>query len=179
MLKRILALGAAVLMLLALAGCGGNVARLPELQLEEAEGGGYSRTAPASPDYEDTLEGLTAYMEAGQAVVKDDTENSFTEMSYKEIGAIGGCRYRFTYNRTTVQVEFYEFDPENLDEKGQDCLGSAKEKGRITVLGKEIPVTLHSNGRYLMIYIDEKAESEDANRQQKEWTEKLFLDFHA
>ena len=116
----------------------------------------------------DTLEGLCEYMAEGLAFAGDPVE-----MSYKEIGAIAGVRYRFTYNGSTVQVEFYEFDPDNLDEKGKACLDSVQEKGVITVLDNEVPAVL--NGKYLMIYTDTSKKEE--NTAQRERVEQLFLDF--
>lgn len=116
----------------------------------------------------DTLEGLCEYMAEGLAFAGDPVE-----MSYKEIGAIAGVRYRFTYNGSTVQVEFYEFDLDNLDEKGKACLDSVQEKGVITVLDNEVPAVL--NGKYLMIYTDTSKKEE--NTAQKERVEQLFLDF--
>ena len=82
-------------------------------------------------------------------------------------------RYRFTYNGSTVQVELYEFDLENLDEKGKACLDSVKETGKFTVLDNEVPAIL--NGKYLMIYTD--TSKKDENTAQKERVEQLFADF--
>ena len=154
MKKRILALCMAGAMAITLSACGGAAPRLPQLTTEEASSavsGGEEKTAkkPNSADYENTLLGLCSYMEDGKAVVKDeeavafengkvvfkkDSVTTFVEMSYKEIGAIGGYRYQFAYNGSTVQAEFYEFAPENLDEKGKACLDSVREKGFFQVL---------------------------------------------
>lgn len=70
-------------------------------------------------------------------------------------------------------MEFYEFDPDNLDEKGKACLDSVQEKGVITVLDNEVPAVL--NGKYLMIYTDTSKKEE--NTAQRERVEQLFLDF--
>lgn len=178
-------------LLLTLTACGGvAVTRPPELAMA-AEGEETVHTKPDNANYEDTLIGLCSYMEDGGAVVKDGEAVSFkngevvfqkdittfVEMSYKEIGATGGYRYQFTYNGSTVQAEFYSFDPEHLDEKGQACLSSVREKGFFEVLGNEVPATLHPNGNYLMIYTDTK--DDEKNEAQKQWAKELFLSFQA
>ena len=192
MKKRVSALLLAVALLLSMAACGGAAAgRLPTMEVA-AEGEENSRTTPDSANFDDNLIGLCSYMEAGGAVVKDeeavsfrngevvfhqDKVTSFVEMSYKEIGAIGGYRYQFTYNGATVQAEFYAFDLDNLDEKGKACLDSTREKGFFEVLGNEVRATLHPNGKYLMIYTDGK--DDEKNKAQKQWAEELFFSFQA
>ena len=194
MKKRILALLLSGMLLLSLTACGGvSAGRVPQLTVEEdtasgVEGG--SHTKPDSAKYEDTLVGLCSYMEAGGAVIKDeeavsfedgkvvfhqDNITSFVEMSYKEIGAVGGYRYQFTYNGSNVHAEFYAFDLDNLDEKGTTCLSSVKEKGFFEVLGNEVRATIHPGGKYLMIYTDTK--KDEKNEAQKQWAEELFLSF--
>ncbi len=162
-MKKFFGLLLCVLMLLTLAACGGPVQTLPKLELPED--GQIQMSKIGRPD---TLEGLCEYMAEGLSFAGDPVE-----MSYKEIGAIGGVRYRFTYNGSTVQVEFYEFDPDNLDEKGKACLDSVKETGKFTVLDNQVPAV--QNGKYLMIYTDESKKEE--NTAQKDRVEKLFLDF--
>lgn len=199
MLKKVWVFLMAGALALSLSACGGNAVKLPALDTgntSSAVSGGSSTShkKPDSGKYSDDLAGLLSYMEDGGAVtrdaeaasigdgkitIKDSANTSFTEMSYKEIGALGGYRYRFTYGASTVQAEFYEFDPDNLDEKAQECLGSVKEKGFFQMLDKEVPAILHSNGKYLMIYTDSNAEKKEENGAQKEWAEELFLSFQA
>ena len=151
----------------ALWGCAGPAAEaLPAVTSQVTVGDG---------QYADDLDGLCAFLEASGAVVRGETEAAFTEMSYKEIGAIGGYRYRFTCGGGTVQAEFYEFDLENLDAKGQECLDSVRETGRFTVLGNEVQGTLHPSGKYLMIYND--SGSGEENEAQRKWVEDRFLSF--
>ena len=94
-------------------------------------------------------------------------------MSYKEIGAIDGCRYRFKYDGSTVQAEFYEFDLNNLDEKGKECVGSVTEKGSFTVLGNEAPAVM--NGKYMMVYTD--PDSDEVNKAHSDKVLDLFNSF--
>lgn len=192
MMKKILALAAAAALALTLAACGGSPEQLPTLTVpgeesassaasavsgaesSSASGSEESSQAPRQEilesEFEDTLEGLCQYLEQNHAVTGDKIE-----MSYKEIGAIGGFRYKFLYNGSTVQAEFYEFDLENLDEKGRDCLDSVKAEGKFTVLDNEVPATLSNNGKYLMIYTDTNSDAK--NTAQRENVQKLFQEF--
>lgn len=200
MKKRMLSLLSAMALLLTLTACGGvSGSRLPALETETdssavssgAAGGHQKPTGNYENEDPDGMIGLLTYMEDGKAIVRD-TENvkfengtvvtvgnttSFVQMSFKEIGAVNGYRYQFTYNGSTVQAEFYRFDPDNLDEKGKTCLDSVKEKGFFELLGNTVPATLHPSGKYLMIYTD--AKEDEKNEAQKKWAEELFLSFPA
>lgn len=147
---------------------------------------------PDSADYDDNLNGLWNYMKDGGAVAIDEENvtlqedgtlviaegtTSFIQMSYKEIGATAGYRCTFTYLNSTVQVELYSFEPDRLDEKGKDCLDSAKEKGFFTVLGNDVPAVVHPSEKYLMVYTDSNAEKSEDNADQKAWAEELFCSF--
>ena len=158
MVKKLLALAAAACLALSLAACGSSGTSLPSLTLPGSEssavsGGEGSEASALEPvadtDFSDDLEGLCQFMEANYAVTGEKEE-----MSYQEIGAIGGFRYLFTYAGSSLQVEFYQFDLENLDEKAQACLDSVKAQGTFTVLDNQVPAVLSDNGRYLMIYTD-------------------------
>lgn len=164
MLKKSLALLCTLLTLLSLAACGAAPGQsLPKLEIPED--GQIMMSKIGRPD---TLEGLCEYMAEGLAITGDPVE-----MSYKEIGAVGGVRYRFTYNGSAVQVELYEFDLDNLDEQGKKCLDSVGEKGEFTVLDKEVPAV--RNGKYLLIYTD--TSDKDENTAQQERVAQLFMDF--
>lgn len=196
MLKRILALAAAAALALSLSACGGTAVKLPELVLETtstASGGtDLVHKKPDSSKYDDTLMGLLSYMEDGGAVARDTEKvtfqddsiaieegvTSFVQMSFKEIGAVNGYRYQFTFNNSTVQAEFYEFDPENLDEKAKSCVSSVKEKGFFDILDNQVPAVLSADGKYMMVYNDPR-KTVESNRQQEEWVQELFLSFHA
>lgn len=160
----------------------------------ESGTGAETYAKPNSADYEDHLGGLWNYMKDGGAVAIDEDNvtiqqdgilviaedtTSFIQMSYKEIGATNGYRCTFTYLGSSVQVELYSFDPDNLDEKGRDCLSSAKEKGFFTVLGNDVPAVVHPSEKYLMVYTDSKAEKSEDNAAQKEWAVELFNSFKA
>ena len=194
MMKKVLTLAAAAGLALTLAACGGPVEQLPTLAMPGSEssaqpaGSGVSGAAESSSvsgapesqaperildtEFEDTLDGLCEYLEKNYAVAGDKTE-----MSYKEIGAVGGYRYKFMYNGSTVQAEVYEFDLQNLDEKGQECLDSVKAEGKFKVLDNEVPATLNASGKYLMIYTDTKDDA--VNTAQRERVQEIFQAFKA
>lgn len=175
MIRRMFALaGAVLLVIFALAGCGSAaVETIPTITLPEDLAAEAAPSADSS--YDDTLEGLCAYLEANNAVVRGDTEAAFTEMSYREIGATGGVRYRFRCGNGTVQAEFYEFDLDALDAKGKECIDSVRETGKFTVLGNEVEAELNGSGKYLMIYHDTRSDEENAYLRQ--WVEDCFLAF--
>ena len=165
MMKRIACLAAAGLLTLALSACGVQAEQLETL---ETASSGLEQSAAPAGDFEDGLEGLCKYMEANKAVVGEKVE-----MSYKEIGAVGGYRYRFKFNGSTVQAEFYEFDLDNLNDKAKECLDSTKEKGFFTLLGNDVPATL--SGKYMMIYTD--TSKEQANTEKRDEAVDLFASF--
>lgn len=165
MLKRLGCLAAAGLLMVSLSACGGQMGQLETLEVPSS---GVTESTAAPSGFEDNLAGLCKYMESNQAVIGERVE-----MSYKEIGAIGGFRYLFKFDGSTVQAEFYEFDLDNLDEKATACLDSVKEKGFFTLLGNDAPSILQ--GKYLMVYTD--PDTDEANSAQREKVETLFQDF--
>ena len=194
--KKIASLAAGLVLAISFSACGAVADPLPVLAFPTPEptssGAAASGTASAASsseaatssgaapavdlegldakEVEDNLEGLCQFLEGNYAV-----SGNKEEMSYGEIGAKGGFRYRFTYNNSTVQVEVYEFDLKNLDEKAQTCLDEVKEKGTFTMLNQQVPAVLNNDGKYMMVYTDGK--NEDANNQQKERVKELFLSF--
>lgn len=195
MRKKVLAILAVLTLALSLSACGGTQVKLPSLAAETSStSSGDAETVHKKPDssnYQDTLIGLLTYMEDGKAVARDteavtfeensavaaDGTTSFVQMAYQEIGAVNGYRYQFTFNKSAVQAEFYEFDPSNLNEDAQECISSVKEKGYFEFLGNDIRATLHPSGKYLMIYTDVNAEKNEESKAQKEWAQELFLSF--
>lgn len=178
MIKKILLAASAVIMILSLSACGTGTQALPELVLpgEGTESSGVEEEvdldAIKASDYEDTLDGLLEYMKDSYIVAGDSTE-----MSYDVIGASGGYRYQFTYRSSTVQVELYSFDLDNLSETAQKNLSSIKENGTFTVLENEVKAYTSDNGKYIMIYTD--ASSDEENVQQRDRAVELFTNFYA
>lgn len=158
-MKRILALlTAAILLLVMLGGCMGRTSAETLATLSEEE------VSAPSGSYSADLSGLCKYMEDGGAVVADG-ENYPTETNYGEIGATAGQRYRFRYNGSTVQVEFYEYDPENLSDVAQSTLADAQVQGQITVLNNTVTAAASGDNRFLMLYVDAKNDEKNQTHQ--------------
>lgn len=193
MLKKLLALVATAALAVTLTACTGTGEQLPGLTLETSSASTSSTTSgvdvPTASDeedaqveiqveevpdteFEDTIDGLCDYLSANKAVTGDPTE-----MAYETIGATEGYRFRFILGKSTVQVEVYSFDLDNLGDQAQTVLDSVREKGSFTMLDNEVPATLNSDGKYLLIYTDTSTDA--TNVAQKERVTELFTSFHA
>lgn len=193
MLKKLLALVATAALAVTLTACTGTGEQLPGLTLETSSASTSSTTSgvdvPTASDeedaqveiqveevpdteFEDTIDGLCDYLSANKAVTGDPTE-----MAYETIGATEGYRFRFILGKSTVQVEVYAFDLDNLGDQAQTVLDSVREKGSFTMLDNEVPATLNSDGKYLLIYTDTSTDA--TNVAQKERVTELFTSFHA
>ena len=86
-----------------------TAARAQQLAELEPVSSGIDWAPTEAASFDDSLDGLCKYLETNKAVAGEKDY-----MSYKEIGAVEGCRYRFKFDGSTVQAEFYEFD---LDER--------------------------------------------------------------
>ncbi len=122
-------------------------------------------------DYEDTIEGLCQYLEAGYAVADEKVQ-----MSYDVIDAVDGYRYLFRYNKTGVQVEVYAYDLQNLTDAAKQNLAKLKETGKLQIVEREVDAVLSDNGKYVMLYQD--GNQAEANTAQKERVIALFKAFH-
>ena len=180
MLKKLLALAAAAALALTMAACGATGEQLPSLVLESASAssGAESGKEEAAPveevpaeEFEDSLEGLCDYLAANKAVAGDPVE-----MAYETIGAQGGYRFRFQFNRSTVQVEVYAFPLEDLDDRAQEVLSSVREEGSFTMLDNQVPATLNSDGKYMLLYTDGSKDEENAA--QRDRVVELFEAFY-
>ena len=193
MLKKLLALVATAALAVTLTACTGTGEQLPGLTLETSSASTSSTTSgvdvPTASDeedaqveiqveevpdteFEDTIDGLCDYLSANKAVTGDPTE-----MAYETIGATEGYRFRFILGKSTVQVEVYSFDLDNLGDQAQAVLDSVREKGSFTMLDNEVPATLNSDGKYLLIYTDTSTDA--TNVAQKERVTELFTSFYA
>lgn len=132
-------------------------------------------------DYENNLEGLEKYLtELNYIPAKAEA----TEMMYRVIGAIDGDRYIFNVNNSTITIELYEYDPDNLNDDAKRVLGEIKENGEFHVFeDKSIdnnatyPGIISDNGKYMMIYKD--SSDSEANTEHKKSAEEAFKSFHS
>lgn len=125
-------------------------------------------------NYEDDVQGLCAFMEDCKV-----TAGERVQMEYGVIGAVNGYKYAYTYEGSQVQLEVYEFPAEELSETAQEIIDSVRDNGTFQLLDNTIPAQLSANGRYMLIYTDEKSEKEDANKAHKEHVVKCFETFTA
>ena len=151
-MKRILLAVFAIVIILNLASCATQV--FPE--------------APATVEgvnqdsYEDNLSGLTSYFKDKGYVAGEPTK-----MSADLIGAKEGSKYQFAYAKAKVSVELYEYDLNNLSDTSNEVLNKVKESGKLTIQNTSVDALISDNGKYLMIYIKDKGNEENAKREQE------------
>ena len=176
MLKKMLLAACSIVLVLTMSACAAaGGAPLSELVRpgEEAAGSETEQVKPVpQAECDDNLDGMSKYF-LSNSVIKGDK----IVMSFDVIGAKNGYKYNFKYNSSTVQIELYEYDLENLNEAAKTALDSAKSKGKIKVLEKEIDVIISDSGKYLMVYSDKS--KEEKNKTLRENTETLFKGFKA
>lgn len=112
--------------------------------------------------YEDNLSGLTSYFKDKGYVAGEPKK-----MSSALIGAKEGYRYEFKYENVRVRIELYEYDLDNLNNDAKQILQRVKEEGLITVQGTTVNGVVSDNGKYLMIYINDK-DNEDTIQRKEE-----------
>lgn len=151
-LRKLAALLMAAVLLIAFSACG------VQGWQDGASGTGSeaeSSSEAAAGDYEDSLQGLCDYF-----TEKGYVSGEKTDMEAQIIGAEAGVKYTFPVSKITVNLEIYEFDPENLNEIGKETIESVKTNGYFTVLGTQVNAVLSDNGKYLLIYAEAKESDE-------------------
>ena len=178
-IKKLLAAVLVVVLCLSMTGCVSSTsttANLETLETSAAPAEGEEATVEMKDpaNYDDTVQGLCAFMEDCKV-----TAGERVQMEYGVIGALNGYKYAYTYNSSSVQLEVYEFDTENLSETAQQVIDSVKANGTFELLDNTIPAQISADGRYMLIYTDEKSAKEDANKAHKEHVVECFETFTA
>lgn len=175
-IKKLLVVLMAVVLCLSMTACMANktpgVASL-EVSAPAAEGE-EAPAAPSTAEYDKDIQGLCAYMEACKV-----TAGERIQMEYGVIGALNGYKYTYTYEGSQVQLEVYEFPTENISADAQNVIDSVKKDGAFKLLDNTIPAMLSANDRFMLIYTDERAKKEDANKAHKEHVVECFNTFTA
>ena len=114
-----------------------------------------------------------------EVVVRNVTAGERVQMEYGVIGAKNGYKYVYTYGNATVQLEVYEYDLENLSETAQTILESVETQGSFELLEKQIPAMLSGDGRFMLIYTDNRIEKDEENKVHKEHVVECFKAFAA
>ena len=173
-IKKLLAVIMVVVLCLSMTACATNkttgVAKLEVSAAAEGE----ETAAPNAAEYDKDIQGLCAYMEDCKV-----TAGERIQMEYGVIGAVNGYKYTYTYEGSQVQLEVYEFAAENVSENAQEVIDAVKRDGSFTLLDNTIPAMLSANDRFMLIYTDEKAKKEEANKAHKEHVVECFNTFTA
>lgn len=172
-IRKLAALLLAVLLCLSLAACAVQQTTTATLETSSTTEDGEPETADKNPaDYEADIQGMCAYFEDSKL-----TAGEKVQMSYDVIGAVNGYKYTYTYNGSNVQVELYEFPTEDIPETAQAVIDAVRDTGSFEILDSTVPATLSEDGRFMIIYTDAKAGSEDANKTHKEHVLACFASF--
>lgn len=83
------------------------------------------------------------------------------------IGASEGYRYRSQVGKSQFYVELYYFDQENLNETANNIISEILETGHFHMLETEVPATLSSNKKYMMVYNDQSSDEFNLNIKQE------------
>lgn len=177
-IKKWIAVILAVLMCLSLTGCAGNRAAAGGAKLEvseKAEDGSYVTGEVKDPaQYEQNVQGLCKFLEDCGVAAGDRVQ-----MEYGVIGAKNGYKYVYAYGDSSVQLEVYEYDTEALSDTAKAILDAVKTEGCFHLLDNTVPAQLSADCRYMLIYTDERAAKNDANKAHKEHVVKCFETFTA
>ena len=130
-----------------------------------------SASSMAQSEVPDTLDGLCRYME-GNGLIGGTPHDMLADL----IGAKEGRMYQFLFNDSSVQVELYEFDTENLNTEAQRILQEVRENGKFTMTGIESSnAYLSDSGKYLMVYHDTNTDEEHTNQSIR--AQQMFKEF--
>lgn len=203
-MKKVWILAAAAALAVACAGCGAG-----DIQTDSTGGvvsaasstaSGVQSEAPKQAektpaDYDNNLDGMAAYLKDQGYIEKDyqaaavmgmQAQADSNIMQAQIIGAKAGKRYVGSYDgKQNVTIELYEYDPANLDSKGQEVIAQVKQEGTFTVFGKDVEAHLSSNSKYLMVYqdtelaADKKGSKVEDHKARKQTVVEKFQAFHA
>ena len=177
-IKKWIAVILAVVLCLSLTGCAGNRAVGSNAKLEvseKAEDGSFVTAEIKDPaGYEQNVQGLCKFLEDCGVTAGDRVQ-----MEYGVIGAKNGYKYVYTYGDSGVQLEVYEYDTAALSDTANAILESVKAEGAFHLLDNTVPAQLSADGRYMLIYTDDRAKKDAANEAHKEHVVKCFETFTA
>lgn len=173
-MKKIIAFVLAALLMLSLAGCGGNAKVDTPTKLEDPK----EKGSVNYKDYPDTLEGLCEYMaDMGYGYDFEDGKKGkdATDPVYMKadlIGAESGYKYSYTYDGKNGVLELYHYtDTDNQWYK------QIKEEGKLTISdeieGGTVDAILSSSGKYVMIHSYDSKNDDRINA-----AKEVFLEFY-
>ena len=179
-IKKLLALILVTAMCVSMTGCmsnarGAAAAQSAVLEVSAAPVEGEETVLEKNPEeYSDDIQGLCKFMEENKV-----TAGERIQMEYGVIGAMNGYKYTYTYDGSAVQLEVYEFAAEGLSETAQKVVDSVKANGTFELLDNVIPAQLSADGRFMLIYTDEKSAKRENNIAHKAHVVECFEAFTA
>ncbi len=174
-MKKILLIVLSLALVLSFSGClgaGGN--KLEGISLSDA-----SEVSGVTDDkYDNDLKGLEKYLIDLKYIPEKAVA---TEMMSAVIGAEKGDRYNYNIDSSSVYVELYEYDINNLNSDAKRVIGEIKETGSFHVFDSNsdqdvIAAELSYNGKYLLIYTG--GDGNDDLKQRKSDFTKAVKEFH-
>lgn len=158
--KKVLALALSLLGILSLTSCGaGDVGREGYVSSDQAsqssEPVNYKPTSEYSQDFDGMLECMSdrGYIQGNR-----------TEMAADIIGAKRGYRYQYTFEKSNISVEFYEYDTANLNDKAKSIIDQTNNEKHFNIQDNVIDAVLSNNHTCLMIYNYSKDDEANLNR---------------
>lgn len=160
-MKKVILFVLTMVLAISFTGCIGGGSKLPGVMTHE---GADIKKVDASK-YKNDLEGLEEYLKKLKYLPEDVTA---VDMMSEVIGAKAGERYNFTVDNSTVFVELYEYDTDNMNADAKRVTAEAKKDGKIKVLSDddnaEFPAVLSSSGKFLVMYTDNSTNEGNAAR---------------
>ena len=178
-IKKLFALVLVVALCVSMTGCmsgaKNNQVQTAVLEVSAAPTEGEETVAEKDPaKYSDDIQGLCKFMEENKV-----TAGERIQMEYGVIGAMNGYKYSYMYDGSAVQLEVYEFAVEGLSETAKTVIESVKKDGQFELLDNTIPAQLSADGRFMLIYTDDKAAKKDNNIAHKAHVVECFEAFTA
>ena len=168
-LKKVMAIALSIITMLGFASCGaGDVGREgynPSSTVEEESS--YQKPVDA---YAQTFDGMLECMQDRGYI-----QGTPITMSADLIGATRGYRYKYTFEKSNITVEFYEYDLNNLSERASEVINQVKTNKTFSMNNNEVSAILSNNCSCLMIYNYSK--NDEANRQRLADVENLLKEF--
>lgn len=163
-MKRYFLILTALALLFTTTACGAGDLGSPEYMAEKQhENELQNSTVEEEPLWSANFEGLLECFE-WHGYVQEDTK---TETLANIIGASEGYRYKSQVGRSQFYVELYYFDPEKLNETSNNIISEILETGSFHMLETEVPATLSSNKKYMMVYNDQSSDEFNLNTKQE------------
>ncbi len=160
-MKKIILFVLTAVLAISFTGCIGGGSKLPGVATSE---GADIKKVDASK-FKNDLDGLEEYLKKLKYLPEDITA---VDMMSEVIGAKAGERYNFTVDNSTVFVELYEYDTDNMNAEAKRVTAEAKKDGKIKVLSDDnsaaFPAVLSSSGKFLVMYTDNSTNEGNATR---------------